>query len=345
MRKRSMSVMPSWRRGHCRLALSRGALAVLCVDVPRLGKARKTAPRVAQRLLPDVTMTAPDQLAAQIAAAIDEAGGSGLPVYATFSDELVRYFIVTPPDNSARMQDLRAAAGVRFQMLYGEPASAWQIAADWQAGASFLACAVSQRLHTALQLAVKTQRGCLVAAAPNFVAAWNRWRRRLAADAWLATLHGRMLTLGLVTGAARSARLAAVRNLVLPDDTPPLAWLQAQLTRAALLDNVAAPAVLHVHGTQIDAWQTSAATPGASASHAADDAGMTVRWCMTGNAAAPALASAPAPALTSASAASAGPSSAAASDASSPALAAVSPLAQTTALSALAQLAWGGAAP
>ena len=58
--------------------------------------------------------------------------------------------------------------------------------------------AIAPRLHTALQLAVKIQRGCLVAVAPNFVAAWNRWHRRLGSDAWLATLQCRTLTVGLV---------------------------------------------------------------------------------------------------------------------------------------------------
>ncbi len=299
MRERSLL---AWRRGHCRLGLSRGAVSVLRMDKGRLGTANKPAPRVAERLLSGLATAAPDELAAHIGAALEEAGGGGLPVYATFGDDLVRYFIVTPPANGARMQDLRAAAGARFQMLYGESASAWQLAADWQAATPFLACAVSQRLHTALQLAVDTQRGCLVCVAPNFVAAWNRWRRRLAADAWLATLHGRTLTLGLVAGAARQQRIAAVRMLTLPEDAPPLDWLREQVARAALLDNVTAPSVLHVHGPQVAAWQHAGAAPGAT--------GMAVRWCTAGNLA-------PASAATAAG----------------------------SGLSAVAQLAWGGAAP
>ncbi|GAB2895815.1 hypothetical protein GCM10027093_34310 [Paraburkholderia jirisanensis] len=329
MRKRLMPAVPSWRRGHCRLALSHGAVAALRVEERWFGAARKAAPHVAQRLLPDFATAAADELAAHLAATLDEVGGKGLPVYATFDDELVRYFIVTPPQNGARMQDLRAAAGVRFQMLYGEPASAWHIAADWQAGGPFVACAIAPRLHTALQLAVKTQRGCLVAVAPNFVAAWNRWHRRLGSDAWLATLQCRTLTVGLVTGAARRARIGAVRTLALPDERPPLVWLREQLERAALLDNVAPPAVLHVHGPQIAAWQQAAT----------DEAGIAVRWCTTGNAAAPALA------LSSKVSSASSTSTPGTVDAASSASAMVSPFAQTTPLSALAQLAWSGAAP
>ncbi|HEY3596121.1 MAG TPA: hypothetical protein VGL08_01195 [Paraburkholderia sp.] len=264
-------LMPAWLRGHCRLGLSREAVSVL-----RIGASRKSAPVVVDRPLPDLAQAAPDELAAQIAVALDEAGGRGLPVYATFADDLVRYFIVTPPGNSARMQDLRAAAEVRFVVLYGESAAGWQLVGDWQAAAPFLACAVSQRLHTALQLAVRTQRGCLVSIAPNFICAWNRWRRRVAADAWLATLHDGTLTLGLVASGAR-ARLAAVRTLALPEDAPPLAWLHEQVARAALLDNLQAPSVLHLHGPLLDAWQPHAASSG--------DAGMAVRWCAADQAA------------------------------------------------------------
>jgi hypothetical protein len=267
-------LMPTWLRGHCRLGLSREAVSVL-----RLGAARKSAPCVAERPLTDIAAATPDALAAQIAAALDEAGAGGVPLYATFGDDLVRYFIVTPPGNAARIQDLRAAAAVRFQMLYGEPASAWQLVADWHATAPFLACAVPQRLNTALQLAVKMQRGYLVSVTPNFVAAWNRWRRHLAADAWLATLHERALTLGLVAG-AKKPRLAAVRTLLLPEDTPPIAWLREQVARAALLDNLPAPSALHLHGPRLEAWQSRVAPN--DASH--DERGMAVRWCTSGKA-------------------------------------------------------------
>lgn len=248
-----------WLRGHCRVALSRESVSVV-----RVGARRKAASVVAQRPLADWHTASSDALAAPIAAALEAAGGGGLPVHATIVDDLVRYFIVTPPGNSGRLQDLRAAAAVRFQVLYGEPASAWQLVADWHAAEPFLACAVSQRLQTALQLAVKAQRGCLVSVMPNFVAAWNRVRRHVAADAWLATLQDGTLTLGLVANDPKP-RLAAVRTLVLPERMPPVDWLRAQVARAALLDNLAAPSTLHVYGQPLDAWQSGTE-------------GMAVRW-------------------------------------------------------------------
>jgi len=284
----ALRALRAWRgpRGHCRLGVSREAVSVL-----RVGASRRSAPVVAERALSDLGVAPPDALAAQIAAALDAAGGSRLPVYATLGDDVVRYFIVTPPGNGARMQDLRAAAAVRFQVLYGEPAASWQIVADWQAATPFLACAVPQRLHTALQLAVAARRGCLVSVMPDFVAAWNRSRRHLKADTWLATLSDGVLTLGLIAGApdaadvasaakAATPHLAAVRTLVLPDETPPIAWLREQVARAALLDNLTAPSVLYVHGPRIDGWSAGSAT---TASVSSGDAGMSVRWCAPGD--------------------------------------------------------------
>jgi hypothetical protein len=257
-------------RGHCWVGLSRDT-----VSVRRMSTSRKLAPALADAPLRNLRDAAPDTLAAPIAATLAAAGGNGLPVYATLADNLVRYFIVTPPGNSARMQDLRAAATVRFQVLYGEPVSAWQLVADWQVTTPFLACAVSRRITTALELGVSAERGCLVTVTPNFVAAWNRSRRHLGADAWLATLGDGALTLGLFAAAAKP-RLAAVRTLALPEEAPPMAWLREQVARIALLDNLPAPSVLHVDGPRLDVWRPAAALYG--------ETGMTVRWCAPDNA-------------------------------------------------------------
>ena len=260
-------------RGYCGLVLSHDA-----VSVRRVGVSRKAAAVVVERLLaghePHEGVAAADMLAAHLAAAVDEAGCNGLPVHVTLADDLVRYFIVTPPANGARMQDLRAAAEVRFQMLYGDAASAWQVAADWQAAEPFLACAVSRRVSMALQVAAQQGGGCLVSVTPNFVSAWNGSRRQIGAHTWLATLSDCALTLGLVADTSKP-RLASVRTLMLPEPNPPLVWLRESVARAALLDNVAAPAVLHIHGPQIPGWQQDAASSG--------EAGMSVLWCEFGS--------------------------------------------------------------
>jgi hypothetical protein len=231
--------------------------------------ARKAMPSAAQRPLPALAQASAELLAAPIAETLELAGGQRLPVHAVIADELVRYFIVTPPANGARMQDLRAAAAVRFQMLYGDALSDWELVADWHAAAPFLACAVPRRVPAALQIAVKAQQGCVASVTPAFVAAWNRSRRRVSADAWLATFADGALTIGLL-GAAPRAHLAAVRTIALPQAVPPLAWLRDQVARAALLDNVTAPSTLHIHGEPPDAWQPDAASDG--------DAGLAVQW-------------------------------------------------------------------
>jgi hypothetical protein len=56
-------------------------------------------------------------------------------------------------------------------------------------------------------------------------------------------------------------------------------WLREHVARAALLDDLPAPSVLHIHGPQVDAWQGSAASTGDTG-----NTGMTVRWCAPGNA-------------------------------------------------------------
>lgn len=252
-------------RGHCRLSLSREAVTVQCT-----GASRKAPARFVERPLPTAADASAESLAALIAAALDEAGGSGLPVHVTFADALVRYFIVTPADNGVRMQDLRAAAAVRFQTLYGDDPAAWQVVADWQAAEPFLACAVSRLWSDVLQQAVAAGRGCIVSAMPEFVAAWNRSRRELGADTWLATRGERALTLGLIAAAPRP-RVAAVRTLALPEPMPSITWLREQVARAALLDDLPVPSTLLLHGPRCDAWQ-----PGASDFA---DPGMTLRWC------------------------------------------------------------------
>jgi hypothetical protein len=255
MRNRPGNVRSLFRsRGHCVIALSRGLLSV-----QRVSGSKKSAPVEAHRTLDKADLLEADKLGVLLGAALDEVDGRGLPVHATFGDDLARYFIVTPPSNSARVQDLRAAASVRFQSLYGDTVSSWHLQADWRAVEPFLACAVPRRVMAALEQAVNARRGCLVSVTPNFVGAWNRSRQYLGTHAWLATLDERALTLGLVA-ATPKPRLASVRTLLLPEPVPPLDWLREQIARMALLDDVSPPSVLYVQGTPVQAWGSVAVT-------------------------------------------------------------------------------------
>ncbi|WP_414443570.1 hypothetical protein [Burkholderia sp. 22PA0106] len=254
-------------RGECRLTVSREA-----VTVRRTGASRHAAAQFVERPLMGAGFAgdaAPGALAAALAAAIDESGGRGLPVHVCFADALARYFMVTPAENARRLSDLRAAAEVRFRMLYGQDPAGWQIQADWQAAEPFLACAVPRYWAGALHEAVAAGRGCVVSAQPEFVAAWNETRRELGAHTWLATRGERALTLGLIAAAPR-ARVVAVRTLAVPEPVPSLGWLREQVTRAALLDNLPAPSALVLHGPRCEVWM-----PGATDF---TDPGLAVRW-------------------------------------------------------------------
>jgi hypothetical protein len=186
-------------------------------------------------------------MGASLSAVLADVGCRGLPVHVLLADDLVRYFMVTPPSNAAGMTDLRSAAEVRFEGLYGDSVAPWHIMADWRSSNPFLACAVPRQLLDALRLAAASQRSALVSVTPSFVAAWNSLRREVLGDAWLATLSGATSTLGIIVGDSRP-RLLAVRTLAFTDDRHSVERLCEQVAYAALLEGVPPPASLHVHG-------------------------------------------------------------------------------------------------
>src|SRR6476469_5774426 len=90
------------------------------------------------------------------------AGCSHRPATVVLADELARLWQVTPPNNAARLADLEGAAALRFQALYGEPASGWTISAGWDAARPFLAGAVPRQLVAVLEQAAAQQHLKLV---------------------------------------------------------------------------------------------------------------------------------------------------------------------------------------
>lgn len=267
MRDRLMRIV---RGEQCRLDVGR-----TLVVARRESGAQKRSAATAHRSMADCLDLASDELRASISAVLGDIGCRGLPVRALLDDDVVRYFMVTPPSNAASMSDLRSAADVRFEGLYGEPVAPWHVMADWQGGVPFLACAAPRHVIDALRLAVAPRRTTLVSVTPNFVAAWNRLRHDVSADAWLATLSGVTLTLGIVVGASRP-RLAAVRTLVFKDDRHSVGRLCEQVAYAAMLEGVPLAASLHVRGLPPEALP-SQSVPGQESAmvvhwHRADDA-------------------------------------------------------------------------
>ncbi|TFW16883.1 hypothetical protein [Duganella callida] len=203
-----------------------------------------------------------DAIGNALRAVLGELEVGGWAAQFTLSDELTRMWRVTPPPGAARMADLEGAAGLRFQSLYGEPPSAWRVAADWDAAQPFFAAAVPQRLLDVLQAVAQDCRLAIVGIAPRIVSAWNRCRRGVKAGAWFGLVHEQLLTLAATDTDGK--RIRAIRPLPIPPDADQ-AWLTRTLQREALLLDMAPPALLQLHGAAPAGW----IQPLASASHIA----------------------------------------------------------------------------
>lgn len=198
----------------------------------------------------------PQMLLQRCRSTLAETSPAGLSLSVILSDDLVRLFMVTPPQNAARLQDLIAAANLRFQSLYGEAPHDWQVDANWQTGAPFLACAVPRALVEECRNLANDMRMPLVSLQPHFVASWNAARRELmgAKDhAWLGVLRGHNLSLGIVTAKPKQ-RLNSVRTLTIPAGKADFDWLQEQLTRAAMQAGVSAPNSMLLAGDARSEW-------------------------------------------------------------------------------------------
>jgi hypothetical protein len=228
-----------------RLGIGRDGIALL--RGPRWGRAPLQL--VAGQPLPEGAIGRPELLAGAIGELLREAGRKQLPLSVVLADDLVRLWLVSPPEGSGRLADLQAAAALRFQRLFGEAAANWLVSAAWDARRPFLAAAMQRSLREALQQGAAGHRHPLVEIVPQFVAMFNRWGGALAPDAWFGVVHERVLTL-----AARSrAGLAAVRVAALPANAD-AAWLATHLAREALRLDLAAPARLQLCGAVPPAW-------------------------------------------------------------------------------------------
>ena len=190
------------------------------------------------------------QVADGLRAVLADASWSGWPASVVVADDLARLWQVTPPAGAARMADLEAAAALRFQQLYGEPASGWRIDGGWDPARPFTAAAMPRALHDTLSLVAAEQKLALVEIVPQFVAAWNRWCGLVAPDAWYGLVHDGVLSFGIPDGAG----LGAVRAAQVPAGAD-ANWLAAHAAREALRLGVAAPACLQLSGQVPEGWR------------------------------------------------------------------------------------------
>jgi hypothetical protein len=230
-----------------RLGVSHDALAL--VETRRWGREAEV---LAECRL-DGTHAFAAALAAGMNTLFEGVGRERWPLSVVLADDLARLWQVTPPAGCARMADLEAAAALRFQQLYGEPAASWQLSADWHLGRPFLAAALPQSLLGALQQAVGARAVPLIDVAPQCVTLFNRWRASLAGGDWFGVVHDGVLTVG----ACEQGGLSSVRAVAIgghADGT----WLREHLDREALRLNVSAPARLRLCGSVPPAWSALA---------------------------------------------------------------------------------------
>jgi|SRR5579859_498407 len=207
----------------------------------------------------------PAALAAALAPVLDDRRYRGAALSVTFSDEWVRLFMVAPPKNTFRLQDVRTAAALRFHTLYGDDAAAWRITCDDAFDRQFLACAMPTVLFSSIENLAAAYGLRLVSLTPTFVATWNRVNRRLG-QAWFGIVHEETVVIGCVD-AAPKPQLSAVQRLRLPAEDADGAWLADQLRGMALRHGLDSPKDLKLYGRYV---------PGLTVP--AHDTGLAVTW-------------------------------------------------------------------
>lgn len=188
-----------------------------------------------------------DTICATVRALLSDAPCEGWPATVVIDDQLARIWQVAPPQGSSRLADLEGAAAMRFQVLYGEPPVAWQIAAGYDAVQPFMAAALPRQLLALLAQAGATRELKVVEVVPQFVAGWNRWRAQLKAGAWYGLVQDNVLTLGaLEQGALRAVRATQIGGGA--------DWLEQHVAREALRLGLGAPERLLISGATPLAW-------------------------------------------------------------------------------------------
>lgn len=231
--------------GELHIGLSKAGIAL----VHQRGWLRPSTQLIDQCSLADEADVTVELVASRLAQMLGKAACRRLSTRLVLADHWARHWMVTPPGNAVQAADCQAAAAARFQALYGEPLSAWQLAADWDARRPFLAAALPAALLAALRQVCERHQLSQREVSTQFVTGWNRWRRSLQPGAWFAVVHGTTMTLGAVLG----GRLSAVRGLVVPEQAE-AGWLATAVHREAMRWMIDAPQQLQCCGDWPASW-------------------------------------------------------------------------------------------
>jgi hypothetical protein len=251
--------LSGWLGARLRIGLSKRDVAIVLHGAGWRAKSTLLAHQaLADHAMGDQTALQAQALAAQCAALLADTDCANLPLCVTVADAWTRLFMVEPPRNATRLQDLQAAAAMRFQALYGEAPADWQLQADWQLGAPFLVCAMPLALRDTLQRIAADNKLHLISLLPHFVVAWNRHCRALAPGAWFGTVQDDSLMLGAIAHASKR-RLQTLRSIAIPPGDIEPRWLQDQVARTALQAGLATPSLLQLAGNRQQFRHASAA--------------------------------------------------------------------------------------
>lgn len=188
-----------------------------------------------------------------LAALLNEHGQSGRAVSTRIGDRLARYFVVVPPTNAGGMGDLRSAALLRFESLFGDSAADWLIETDLSATRPFFGSALPRTLLMSIARTIAGAGMRDAGIEPEFVGAWNRGCAQMRdGEAWLLHAGSECGTLA----ACAAGRLRAIARLE-PDTWASPQSLSAELGRAALRWDRPVPQTLYLLGAALEGLRES----------------------------------------------------------------------------------------
>ncbi|MGZ3238103.1 MAG: hypothetical protein ACXU8A_12080, partial [Burkholderiaceae bacterium] len=229
------------------IGLSKAGITVL----QKSGWLKPQVKELVKRALTEDESASPAHLVSVLRGILTEIKCANMPATVILSDDWVRIWAITPPENVTSFSDCLAAASVRFHTLYGEPLTEWEVAADWNTRHAFLACAIPRSLLAALKAVSAEFKLTLLEIAPHFIVAWNRWHKELDPASWFGMLHDNVFTLGAID----QQRLYAVRAISMAaDDMQDKNWLLEYVTCEALRLNLPVPSHIQVCGQVPAHW-------------------------------------------------------------------------------------------
>lgn len=118
------------------------------------------------------------------------------------ADSLVRYFITPLPSGARNLRELRQAADLRFEEIFGDDAKGWTVAMEpAPLAAHHLGCAVKTDLAERIQLVCKKAAISLAGLAPFGIHEFNRHHRRIGhRSGWFTAIGPQTLWTALKSG-------------------------------------------------------------------------------------------------------------------------------------------------